>query len=188
MATIIKHGDIVIAKNDPILTPAQQRAAHHQNINIISRRTCELKGTLSIKGLFRGETEWTDFGVVSEAIITTAAIAQLVSLFQGGSATVLQSFRYHAAGVGTTAESNNQTALISEVETRDAGTQTSISVGNYRTVAQHAFITDGIAITEHGIFSATSGGVMLDRSKFSPIPVDSATLLAYTYDLSILGS
>lgn len=185
MANIIKDGDRIIAVEPSI---QQIRAASHKSLNIIKKAKCELVGRLSIKALYPGEDEWTDFGVVSEAIITASAIADLINVFQAGSASNVQNYKFHGSGTGTTAESSSQTTLVAEVETRETGTQTSTGAGNYRTVAAHTYTTDGLAITEHGLFSASSAGVMLDRSKFSPILVSSLTIITFTYDLTVIGA
>src|SRR5206468_2289860 len=119
--------------------------------NPIQRAKVELVGQLRIKITYPdGDT--VDLGVVSEKIVTLAAINALVGVFQGGSATVIQNFKYHASGTGILSESTNDTTLGTEVETRIAGSQTSISPGNYETAATLVY-TSPHSITEHGVFS-----------------------------------
>lgn len=185
MAKIIKDGDRIIAVEPTI---QQVRAGSYKAFNVVKRAKCELVGRLSIKALYPGEDEWTDFGVVSEAIITAAAIADFVNVLKAGAVTNIQNYKFHGSGTGTTAESSSQTTLVAEVETRETGTQTSTGAGNYRSVAAHTYVTDGLPISEHGLFSTAVDGVMLDRSKFSPILVSAATVITFTYDLTIIGA
>ncbi len=53
----------------------------------------------------------------------------------------------------------------------------------YRTVVPDSGGT--IAVTEHGVFSASSSGVLLDRTKFSAVSLDSTAgdSLQATYEL-----
>ena len=144
----------------------------------------ELVGRLGIKIIYP-DGDIVDLGIVSERVVTLAAINVLVAVLQGGSATELQNFRYHATGTGVTAENSSDTALVAEVETREVGTQTSIIPGNYETVAQHAYAAT-FAITEHGIFSVvTSNTITLwDRSVFAVINLASGDSIQFTYVLT----
>lgn len=148
--------------------------------------TLKIKSALTARVRQPG-LEWVDYGVVSTRIVTNAAIADLVSVMLGGSPTALQNYRYHASGTGSTPESASDTALVSEVESRDTGTQTSPGPGQYQTVATHTYASS-FTITEHGIFSAATGGVLLDRSVFTGIPVINGTEIEWTYTLTITGS
>jgi hypothetical protein len=40
-------------------------------------------------------------------------------------------------------------------------------------------------ITEHGIFSASTSGVLLDRSVFTAIPVVNGSQIEFTYTLTV---
>jgi hypothetical protein len=69
-------------------------------------------------------------------------------------------------GTGAVAENVTDTALGTQVETRATGTQVEGASANiYRTVATIT-ATASRAITEHGVFSASTGGTLLDRSVF----------------------
>jgi hypothetical protein len=93
-------------------------------------------------------------------------------------------FKFHGSGTGVAAESNADTVLGTEVETRDTGTQTENGSGTYRTVATHTY-GGTFAITEHGIFSASSGGTLLDRTVFTAINVVNTDQIEFTFDLTI---
>lgn len=147
----------------------------------------EICGTLRLRYRRSPQFKWIDRGIVATRIVTDAAIAELVSVLQAGAATELQNFRFHGSGTGSTAETASDTQLETEVETRDTGTQTSTGAGNYRTVATHTY-TGAANITEHGVFSQSTGGVMLDRSVFAAVPISTGSQIEFTYDLTITGS
>lgn len=124
----------------------------------------------------------SDLGLISVKKITTAFRDYVVDSLQNSTTAPLDVFRYHAAGTGTTAEDNTQTALVTEVESRTAGTQVEGATSDiYRTVATIDF-TGTLAITEHGIFSASTAGTMMDRSVFSAINVSSGDSIQFTYE------
>lgn len=124
-----------------------------------------------------------DLGLVCTKVVTTAGVNFLVDAFQG--LTEPEDFKYHGSGTGTTAESAAQTALVTEVATRAIGSQTvGASANIYRTVGTINY-SGAFAITEHGIFSASSTGTMLDRSVFSAINVISGDAIEFTYELTL---
>lgn len=134
-----------------------------------------------------GDRQWTDLGILSEMIVTAAAIADLITVMQAGSASNLQNYKFHASGTGTNPESGANTTLQTEVETRDSGTQTNPSPGVYRTVATHTYAAPH-SITEHGVLSALTLGLLLDRSVFAAIPVVIGSQVQWSYDLTVSGT
>lgn len=131
-------------------------------------------------------------GLASLRVVTDAGVAAIVDAFQN--TVELENFKYHGFGTGTTAEAAGDTALVTELtteyvvnSTRPTGTTTEGASANiYRTVATLSPDSGGtIAVTEHGVFSATSAGTLLDRSKFSAVNlVASSDSLQATYDLT----
>lgn len=129
----------------------------------------------------------TSLGVVARKKVTQAFVKricnQLSTSFSGADA-----FKYHASGTGTTAESNADTALVTDSGVaRVAGTQVDASSGSnglYTTVATMAY-TSTLAITEHGVFNASTAGTLLDRSVFSAVNVVSGDSIQFTYTLTI---
>lgn len=134
-------------------------------------------------------TEVVDLGLISMRVITDAGVAYLVDAFQG--TTEPENFKYHGFGTGSTAEAANQTALVTELttqyatdNTRPTGSQTEGAANVYRTVA--TLTPDaGATIAEHGLFSATSAGTMLDRSQFTGLALVVGDSLQVTYDLTL---
>lgn len=124
-----------------------------------------------------------DYGVVARKSVTTAGITLLANAFLNTFETEL--FNFHASGTGGTAESIADTLLVTEVETRVAGTQSSPSAGVYRTVATVTY-TATRTITEHGIFSVITFNTvsLLDRSLFTGIPVLSGDSIQFTYNFT----
>ena len=125
-----------------------------------------------------------DLGVLSTKVITDAFVNYVVDELQASTGGIAQ-FKYHGTGISATAESQAQTALISEVGARATGTQSEGGAANiYRTVGLVAY-SASFAIVEHALFREASGGVMCDRSTFPAINVASGDSIEFTYDLTI---
>lgn len=143
-----------------------------------------------LAAIFGGQV--TDYGVLSRRKVTTAGVAYLRNCFLGTSEPEV--INYHGFGTGTTAESNGDTALVTELTTQYAtdntrltGTQGNNGANVYRTQATLSPDTGGtIAITEHGVFTAATAGTLWDRSVFSAVNlVAGSDSLQVTYDLTI---
>lgn len=128
-----------------------------------------------------------NLGVVSRKKVTQAFVkriaAQMAVSFSGADA-----WKWHASGTGTNAESNGDTALQTDSGVaRVAGTQVDASSGSngvYTSVGTMAY-TSTLAITEHGLFNASTVGTLLDRSVFSAVNVVSGDSIQFTYTLTI---
>lgn len=143
----------------------------------------EVFGFLSAKHKRDGVV--TNLGLVSCQLVTTAFAAYLVDSLQDSTTYPMDVFKYHGSGTGNTAEANTQTTLVTEVESREAGTQIEGASANiYKTVATIAY-TDTRTITEHGLFSAAAAGTMMDRSLFSGISVINTDEIEFTYELTV---
>lgn len=129
-----------------------------------------------------GTTE--DLGVLSRRVVTTAGVNWLATAFTN--TVEPETLNFHDCGTGTTAEAVGQTGLITPFGgARVAGTQsTPGSVNIYRTVATISF-TGTFAITEHGIFTASTSGTLFDRSVFSAINVANGDSVQFTYELTL---
>lgn len=131
-------------------------------------------------------------GLASLRVVTDTGVGYIVDAFQNS--VELENMKYHGFGTGTGAEAAGDTALGTELttqyatdSTRPTGSTTEGATANiYRTVATLSPDSGGtIAVTEHGVFSASSAGVLLDRSKFSAVNlVAGADSLQATYDLT----
>jgi len=58
------------------------------------------------------------------------------------------------------------------------------SANIYQSVATITY-SNSYSITEHGIFSAQTDGILLDRSKFNAINVDPNDSIRFTYKLTV---
>ena len=135
----------------------------------------------------------THYGLASMRVVTTAGVGYIVDAFQNS--TELENMKYHGFGTGTGSEASSDTALGTEFttqyasdSTRPTGTTTEGATANiYRTVATFSPDSGGtLAVTEHGVFSASSSGVLLDRSVFSAVnTVGGSDSIQATYDLTL---
>lgn len=127
-----------------------------------------------------------DLGVLSRRVVTTAGVNYMRDDFNAATGSAdITNFNYHACGTGTNAEAIGDTALQTDSGVaRVAGTQSGPASKQYRSVATMSF-TSTLAITEHGLFSASSSGTLWDRSVFSAINVVSGDSIQFTYTLTI---
>jgi hypothetical protein len=142
-----------------------------------------------------GDGRRIDYGLASMRVVTDAGVAKIVALLNQTDASTGTTFKFHGFGTGTTAEAAADTALVTELttqyatdSTRPTGSQTNNGSNVYRSVGTLTPDSGGvIAITEHGVFSASSAGTLLDRSKFAAVNLDSANgdSLQVTYDLTV---
>lgn len=132
-----------------------------------------------------------DYGVVGDKVVTTVGVGFIVDAFQNS--VEVENMKFHGLGTGSTAEAVGDTALVTELTTeytgnvRATGSTTEGAGANiYRTVGTNTLDgTPGAALREHGIFSASSAGVLLDRTVYSAITLSSGDGLESTYDLTL---
>ena len=146
---------------------------------------------LTDRGL-RGPCRVEDHGIVSRKVVTTAGVNFIVDAFQ--TTTEVENFKYHGLGTGSTAEASGDTALVTELtteynpnSTRATGSTTEGASANiYRTVGTNTLDSGTPVLREHGVFSASTAGTLLDRSVFAAITLDGTVgdSLQSTYDLT----
>lgn len=121
-------------------------------------------------------------GVVSNRVVTTAGVTLMATQLSTNTA---PSWNYHDSGTGAAAEAIGNTALGTAAgPARVAGTQSNPSAGVYRTIATISY-TATLAITEHGLFSASTAGTLLDRSVFAAVNVANGDSIQFQYDLTL---
>ncbi len=131
-----------------------------------------------------------EYGVVGHKVIVDNGVGFLVDAWQN--LVELEIMKYHGLGTGTTAEGSTQTALVTELTTeytgdvRATGSLTEGATGNiFRTLGTNTLDgTPGAALREHGLFSASTAGVLWDRTLYSAITLSSGDSLASTYDMT----
>jgi len=94
--------------------------------------------------------------------------------------TNFKNYKYHGTGTGTTAEAAGDTALVTEVGSRVTGSQIEGNANQYKSVATVTY-AGTYAITEHGLFNASTGGTLMDRTVFSPVNVQSGDSIVFTF-------
>lgn len=124
--------------------------------------------------------EVQDLGLASLRVVTTAGVGFITDAFQN--LVELENMRFHALGTGSTAEAVGDTALVTELttqynpdNTRATGTLAEAAANVFQTVATTTPDSGHpISLREHGILSqaATGGGVLLDRTVYALITLD----------------
>jgi hypothetical protein len=123
-----------------------------------------------------------DLGVVSRRVVTNNGVGFLTDAFQN--LVEIENMNWHDCGTGVGAENQTDTGLGTPFGgSRVSGTQSEPSSNQYRTTATIPF-TSTLAITEHGIFSASSGGTLWDRSVFSAVNVVNGESIQFQYTLT----
>ena len=91
---------------------------------------------------------------------------------------------YMAVGTGTTAAAAGNTTLGSESD-RNALTSTTVTNNEVAYVGTWAAGDASVAITEAGLFSASSGGTMLARTVFSAVNKGASDSLTITWTITV---
>lgn len=149
-------------------------------------------GVLEVMGFLRVRIrrhltgKWEDYGLVSVKKVTTAFAEYVVDALQDSTTYPLDAFTWHDMGDDNTAESNAHTALQNSRETRindtSPGENTAQVYQSIATINASAAYT----VEEHGIFSAVSGGTMLDRNLVpNAPPVIANDSVEFTYELTV---
>lgn len=120
--------------------------------------------------------------------IVSAGKAGLASRINGSGAAA--AFEYLAVGTGATAVSAGDTTLGAETVgsglSRVLGTLSRVTTSVTNDTARIATtftVTGSVAITEIGIFNASSAGTMLCRTVFSALNVQNGDSLTVNYDI-----
>lgn len=125
----------------------------------------------------------TDYGTVSRRVVTTAFCEFLVDQLIAESS-VIGDFKFHDSGVGTTAAVIGDTDIeTTDGESRATGTQVESTSVIYESVGTITY-TSTKAITEHGLFNASTGVTLCDRHVFAAINVVNTDSIQFTYDLT----
>jgi hypothetical protein len=133
----------------------------------------------------RADGSIVNYGVIGTRQVTTAFVTALATYMYDASGVAPTAYDYHACGTGTNAEASGDTTLQTDSGVaRVSGTASNPGAGQYRSVGTMSF-TGSAAITEHGLFSASTGGTLLDRTVFSAINVVNGDSIQFTYTLTI---
>lgn len=142
----------------------------------------KLKGTLML--------ELRDVnGVVKESrrkdnIITTVGFDLIMDAL-GKSASRPAVISHIAVGTGSTAVASSQTTLVSELNRQAATYSHTAGTPSFTMTATYAAGVATGAITEAGVFNASSAGIMLDRVVFSVINKGADDSLTATFQFTL---
>lgn len=114
-------------------------------------------------------------------LVVTVGREFVASRMASASATVMS---HMAVGTGTTAAAVGQTALITE-SARVANTSAVVTGANVAYTATFPAGTGTAALTEAGIFNASSAGTMLCRTVFSAINKGAADSLTIVWTVTV---
>jgi len=118
-------------------------------------------------------------------LVVSAGLEYICSRMAGTSASVMS---HMAVGSGTTAASAGQTDLVSILGAREALDSTSAS-SNTITYTSSFEAGEGTgAVTEAGIFNASSSGTMLCRTVFAVVNKDADDTMSITWTITLTAS
>lgn len=123
------------------------------------------RGNGEIQKIF--DTGWSRNGITN---IGKTEVAKLI-----GGITGANPFSYIAIGIGTTPFDAGQTALVQEIKRKSATVSLATTNTSNDTIVFEATFSSGdglsgsSAVSESGVFNASTGGVMLCRQTFSVV-------------------
>ena len=117
-------------------------------------------------------------------LVVTTGLGYIASRMKDATATAMG---YTAIGTGTTAAAAGDTGLVTELD-RNAVTSTTATGSAIAYVASWGAGDGTGAITEAGIFNASSAGTMLARTVFSVVNKDVNDTLSITWTITLSAS
>lgn len=115
-------------------------------------------------------------------LVVDTGLAYIASRMQGTSQTVMS---HMAVGSGTTNPAAGDTALESQLGSRVALTSTTVTDNAVEYVATFGAGVGTGAVTEAGIFNASSSGTMLCRTEFAVINKGASDSMTITWTVTI---
>ena len=156
--------------------------------NEYSKETIMIINKIQAKGMLsvvlkdsHGNTK--DQRILNNLIVDTG-LAYITSRMEDATATAMN---YMAVGTGTTAAAAGDTALVTELD-RNVVTSATAAGASIVYVGTWAAGDGTGAITEAGIFNASSAGDMLARTVFSVITKDANDTLSITWTITLSAS
>lgn len=134
--------------------------------------------------LIRADGSVINYGLLDLRLVTTAFVDFVTDQLQTETS-VFGDFKYHDSGVGTTDPAITDTDIeTTDGESRATGTQTESAHNVYVSVGTISYTTSK-AITEHGLFNASTSVTLMDRSEFAAINVENGNSIQFTYSLTL---
>jgi hypothetical protein len=140
---------------------------------------CSLYGRL-----IRADGRVEDLGLLSRHVVTNNGVAYITGYMDGSNTGA--NLKYHGLGTNSTAEAASDSALGAELTTQynpdnTRATGTAVKSTNTFTSVGTNTVDASAAVTEHGLFSASSSGTLFDRSVFSTVNLANGDSLQTTY-------
>jgi len=181
--TTIKNAYILLAQWFRILWAHCQRPIIALGTGGYQAGAIAPEARLSAK-IIHSDGQETDQGILSTKMVTLGFVQFIVAQLQSSSGEI-DGFYWHAMGTNAISESAVNTGLGAPVEARVPGNKTEGSAANiYQTVATIT-ATSPRSITEHGVFNGLTGGILMDRSVFGAINLDTSDAIQFTYELTV---
>ena len=148
-----------------------------------------MKDTLKLKGRVNLKLIGPDGAVKDERdvdnLVVTAGLNHIASRIKDATATAMT---HYAVGSGSTAAGASDTDLGSILGSRVSLTSTTVTNNEVAYVADFGAGVSTGAITEAGVFNASTSGTMMARVVFSTINKAAADTLQITHTITISAS
>ena len=115
-------------------------------------------------------------------LVVTSGLGYIASRMKDASATAMT---HMALGSGTTAESAGQTDLVTLLGAREALDSTTVTANAVAYVSSFEAGDATGAVTEAGIFNASTGGTMLCRVKFDVVNKAADDTMTVTWTITV---
>lgn len=145
----------------------------------------DIKMTGALAVVLRGEDGKVKQEVNLKNLVVTAGKAFIASRMAGASAAVMG---WIAVGTDNTAAAVGQTTLLAEVGSSRTATTVSGGTPSTNTIVYETSLGAGVgtgALTEAGIFNASSAGTMLARTVFTTINKGAGDTLDISWTITI---
>ena len=115
-------------------------------------------------------------------LVVDTGLAYIASRMKDATATAMT---HMGVGTGTTATAGGQTALVTPLGSRVSLTSTTVTTNSTAYVASFGAGVATGALTEAGIFNASTSGTMLCRTLFAVINKGAADTMTITWTITI---
>ena len=145
-------------------------------------KTDELKVTGSVNVVIHDESGKQKENFTIPNLVVTTGLAYIASRMKDATATAMT---HMAVGTGSTAAAAGNTALGTQLGSRVALTSTTVTANSTAYVASFGAGVGTGALTEAGIFNASTSGTMLCRTVFAVINKGASDTMTITWTITI---
>ena len=145
-------------------------------------KTDELKVKGSVNVVIHDESGKQKENFTIPNLVVTTGLAYIASRMKDATATAMT---HMAVGTGSTAAAAGNTALETQLGSRVALTSTTVTSNSIAYVASFGAEVATGALTEAGIFNASTSGTMLCRTVFAVINKGASDTMTITWTITI---